>query len=83
MYYIEGMLTRDMIHYLIQHMSELALTYPSDHMVNELAQTYIRLVGHKSSCVTASDKTNYDSTMIAAMGTVVWLAQKDIKEEEI
>lgn len=73
--------TRELSLYLIQHITELATSHPSDQMVRELAETYIRLTKQVGCCVSATTMSQYDPHTISALGTLVWLSQKEIKEE--
>lgn len=66
--------------YLVEQIKELTEQYPSDQMVRELAETYVRLTKHVGCCESNYKSTDYDPQLISAMGTIAWLAQKDIKE---
>jgi hypothetical protein len=72
--------TQSMSAYLVDQIKVLSEQYSSDHMVRELAETYVRLTKHVGCCEATYKSTEYDPHVITAMGTMVWLAQKDIKE---
>ena len=73
--------THSMAAYLVEQIKELTEQYPSDHMVRELAETYVRLTKYVGCCESHYKSTEYDPQFITAMGTIAWLSQKDIKEE--
>ena len=66
--------------YLVEQIKVLTEQYPSDQMVRELAETYVRLTKHVGCCESNYKITEYDSQFITVMGTIAWLSQKDIKE---
>ena len=71
--------SKELCIYLIDQMKELVLSQPSsDDFTKILSDSYIRLSTSSSVCIQSSSEKEIDSSLLVAIGTMIYMAKKEI-----